>query len=697
MPSLLPGFEYDIFISYRHNDNKSGWVTEFVRALEEELAATVKEPLTIYFDKNPHDGLLETHHVDKSLEGKLKCLIFIPIISQTYCDPKSFAWIHEFVAFNKSSQEDQYGKNIKLSNGNVASRILPVRIHELDPEDKHLLETETGGALRAIEFIFKSPGVNRPLTAADKREDNVGKTFYKDQLNKVANAVKEIITAIKNPAPPKSSIETSALPAGARKPHVIKRFAIAASLFACVFIVGYFLYRRFVVPEPNEVLDKSVAVLPFVNMSNDPDQEYFSDGISEEILNLLAKVPELKVIGRTSSFYFKGKNEDLRIIGEKLGASYVLEGSLRKDGNLIRITAQLIRASDGTHLWSETFERKLENIFQLQDEIASNVLAQLKLKLLAEPQKKAISQEVYNLILKGRYFVDRGNYAKGLGFYEQALALDSTQAIVWASLAQARVIAGVTDFKQYEKNLRLAIHDAGKAISIDDTFSQGHRALSMVYIFYEFDFNRARRELNIASQLDPNNPDGYRDLGVLEDCLGDFDAALVAASKSVELNPLSTPSLSSLANVYTSRLEFEKAEKILKQSLEISSLLERQLVNVYILWGKIDQAENLFNETFDHWDPQDREISKSMMIYASGEPTVALENLKTLLKTYNGNSQRVAEAFAFMDQPDDAFVWLSKAYEERFRMHTLKRSVPFMKYHSDPRYIAMLKKMNLPI
>src|SRR5579872_6820387 len=158
MPSIAPGFEYDIFISYRHNDNRSGWVTDFVNALQEELAATIKEPLTIYFDKNPRDGLLETHNVDKSLEGKLKCLIFIPIISQTYCDEKSFAWQQEFVAFNKISKEDQFGRDVKLSSGNVASRILSIKIHDLDGDDKAIIEKEIHGVLRAIEFTFNSAG-----------------------------------------------------------------------------------------------------------------------------------------------------------------------------------------------------------------------------------------------------------------------------------------------------------------------------------------------------------------------------------------------------------------------------------------------------------------------------------------------------------------------------------------------------------
>ena len=169
MPSILPGYEYDIFISYRHNDNLDGWVTDFVQSLEKELRSTLKDSVTIYFDKNPHDGLLETHNVDKSLEGKLKCLIFIPIISQTYCDTKSFAWQQEFVAFNKLAKEDQFGRDIKLINGNVASRILPIKIHNIDAEDKAVIETEIGGVLRAIEFIYKEAGVNRPLKSTDNK------------------------------------------------------------------------------------------------------------------------------------------------------------------------------------------------------------------------------------------------------------------------------------------------------------------------------------------------------------------------------------------------------------------------------------------------------------------------------------------------------------------------------------------------
>ena len=165
MASIFPGFEYDIFISYRQKDNKGEkWVSEFVEALKNELESTFKEEISVYFDINPHDGLLETNDVGASLKEKLKCLVFIPIISQTYCDPKSFAWQYEFCTFNKLAREDQIGRDIRLVNGNVTSRILPVKIHDLNEEDTKVLENELGGPLRAIEFIFKSPGVNRPLT-----------------------------------------------------------------------------------------------------------------------------------------------------------------------------------------------------------------------------------------------------------------------------------------------------------------------------------------------------------------------------------------------------------------------------------------------------------------------------------------------------------------------------------------------------
>ena len=198
MASLIPGYEYDIFISYRQKDNKyDGWVTDFVNNLKSELEATFKEEISVYFDINPHDGLLDTYDVDASLKDKLKCLVFIPIISRTYCDPKSFAWEHEFKAFVEQASKDQFGLKVGIPNGNVISRVLPVRIHDLEKTDIKLCESVLGGVLRGVDFVYKTAGVNRPLRPTeDHPHDNANKTFYRDQINKIANGIEEIISGL---------------------------------------------------------------------------------------------------------------------------------------------------------------------------------------------------------------------------------------------------------------------------------------------------------------------------------------------------------------------------------------------------------------------------------------------------------------------------------------------------------------------
>jgi eukaryotic-like serine/threonine-protein kinase len=199
MASIIPGYNYDIFISYRQKDNRyDGWVTEFVDHLEKELEATFKEEISVYFDINPSDYLLESYEVDASLKDKLKCLIFIPVISRTYCDPKSFAWEYEFKAFVKQASEDHLGLKIKLPNGNVANRVLPVRIHDLDNDDIKRCELVLGGVLRGIEFIYKEPGVNRSLSPKDHEEKNLNHTNYRNQINKVALTAKDIIESMKS-------------------------------------------------------------------------------------------------------------------------------------------------------------------------------------------------------------------------------------------------------------------------------------------------------------------------------------------------------------------------------------------------------------------------------------------------------------------------------------------------------------------
>lgn len=248
--ALLQGFEHDIFISYRQKDNKyDGWVTEFVTNLKKELEATFKDDVSIYFDENPHDGLLETHNVDLSLSKRLNSLIVIPIVSQTYCDPKSFAWQHEFLAFLKLIRNDRFGQHVKLANGNVASRILPVRIHDLEPEDLALFENETGELLRSVDFIYRLPGVNRQLRAKDDEQvKGTNQTIYRDQINKVARAIKEIVQGLKQADQPSGATtpkqktipapQTVDAPAHPSRSNL--KLILGAALFAMVAATAYF-------------------------------------------------------------------------------------------------------------------------------------------------------------------------------------------------------------------------------------------------------------------------------------------------------------------------------------------------------------------------------------------------------------------------------------------------------------------------
>src|SRR5664280_650705 len=316
MTSLIQGFDYDIFISYRQKDNKGDrWVSEFVDALKTELESTFKEEITVYFDINPHDGLLETHDVDASLKEKLKCLVFIPIISRTYCDPKSFAWEHEFKAFIETAHQDLFGLKINLPSGNVASRVLPVRIHDLDITDIKLCETLLGGVLRGVDFVYKSTGVNRPLRAnEDHPQDNLNKTYYRDQINKVANAVKEIITAIRkhnqqDGEVPKEVVNSKPESHKKLNPKII----VASVIVLALIILGYFFIPKLF--NSSKQVDKSIAVLPFKSLSDDPEKQYLADGMMDAILLHLQKFKDLRVLDRTSVEQYRETKKTTYVIG----------------------------------------------------------------------------------------------------------------------------------------------------------------------------------------------------------------------------------------------------------------------------------------------------------------------------------------------------------------------------------------------
>jgi tetratricopeptide (TPR) repeat protein len=464
MGSLIPGYEYDIFISYRQKDNKGDrWVSKFVDTLRTELEATFKEDVTVYFDDNPHDRLQETHNVDKSLEGKLKCLIFIPILSQTYCDPNSFAWQYEFLSFLSLAAADRYGKDVKLKSGNVASRILPVRIHDLEPEDIKMFEQATGSVLRSMDFVFKtSTGVNRPLKFnEDHPNENLNKTFYNDQINKVANSIKDIIKGLKITDPdqsdlnaklndhdkPKRSedgihIHEKKLQKGNMHNLILK---ISLSVIVSFVVVFWFIStikQRDKINISRDIDGRiSVIVNDFNNNTNDSSLNWLKIGIPELLRNKLASSRELVVqntqimselyesIGRTSNAAVIP--EISRDAAMKLKAGAYITGSFQKYGSDILTLVKLIDTQSDELLWTGQAEGRLEDINEFADSLSLQLRNFLEIKVLKQKAtseygdiniKSPIALKKYT---EGMEFFLHGKLSQALLSFEESYMIDT--------------------------------------------------------------------------------------------------------------------------------------------------------------------------------------------------------------------------------------------------------------------------------
>jgi TolB-like protein len=463
MASIIPGFEYDIFISYRQKDNKyDGWVTEFVDNLKKELEATFKEDVSVYFDINPHDGLLETHDVDASLKEKIKCLVLIPIISHTYCDPKSFAWEHEFKAFIDLASQDQFGLKVKLPGGNVTNRVLPVRIHDLDAEDVKLCESVIGGYLRGVEFIYREPGVNRSLTPGDDEKKNLNKTRYRNQINKVANAIKEIITGLKSgkevsgKEKPDQELpweEVKKVPED-KQAGLNKTKLLSYSIFAFLVLVllGAYLYPKIF---KRDTLDKlrssgekiSIAVMPFKNMTNDTTWNAYQEGIQTNLISSLTNTGELFVRKKdnvNALLNSKGPVEYASIspsvadkISNKLEADIFINGSIQHAGSTLRLNAELIDTKTKEVL--KSFEvngpYNQDIIFEITDSLRKKVTDFLLIsKLIKENplyqhyKPPTTSPEALRYFFYGQNARNKGDFAGGISWGFKALAADSTFA-----------------------------------------------------------------------------------------------------------------------------------------------------------------------------------------------------------------------------------------------------------------------------
>jgi TolB-like protein len=581
MSCSIEGYNYDIFISYRQKDNKyDGWVTEFVENLKKELEATFKEEISVYFDINPHDGLLETHDVDASLKVKLKCLIFIPIISKTYCDPNSFAWENELKAFAELALNDRLGLMVKLLNGNVASRILPVRIHEITECDVKLFETITGSFLRGIDFIYKEPGVNRPLRSNEENPSgNLNHTFYRNQVNKVSNAIQELIMAIQSPGqrsdgnPPKELISKSV----SGKKSILKY--ITGAIIAIILIIAGIIFFPKLINKDNE-RENSIAVLPFYSMSADTSNQYLADGMMDAILTHLSKINDLRVMSRTSVEQYRKTKKTTAQIGKELDVKYILEGSFQKAGDSIRLIAQLIRVGKEGHVWSDIYDRLWKNVFSVQSEVAKKIASELKGVLTPEEIEKIAeipteNLDAYQAYLRGRYYTDQPHFSQkdwneALSAFQEAEGIDTTFALACAELAKAHGRLVFLSLDPSDSRKETANTYAIKALRLGPDQPRVQIAIGYYYFYAQRDIAQALKYLDIAEKNLPNDFDIFSAKAEIYLATGKWDEHLYFLEKALVLNPRSSSGLTDLAKYYWLTRRYKEAIDAANKSIAIS-------------------------------------------------------------------------------------------------------------------------------
>jgi TolB-like protein/AraC-like DNA-binding protein/Tfp pilus assembly protein PilF len=456
----------------------------------------------------------------------------------------------------------------------------------------------------------------------------------------------------------------------------------------------------------NQTTHKSIAVLPFVNMSSDPDNEYFSDGITEEIINALTTVQGLKVIARTSSFTFKNKNIDVRTIGRQLGVSTVLEGSVRKMKNRVRITAQLINTNDGTHIWSKNFDRELEDIFALQDEVSMLIADQIRENFghFEIPSFSHLSPtqniEAYDLWLKGSFHLKRKDFddiKKSISFFKDAISVDPNYAEAFSMLGEAYIHAAGFGMMSTMEAHELARESAEKAIASDTENAHAHKVLAYVKLFYDWDWEAALAAYNkaIAYGLPEQNEFiSYYYIFITED----FEKAIQVAKKGIEIDPLHVISHWQLGLTYYFARRFKESIAAFSGALEVDpnfgeALRYRGLVKGYL--GKYREALTDIHRALELAGGQglanlDLLVVKILM----GKKK---EVLAVVEKSEYVDSSDPAFLYSLLGMPDEAVFWLKKACEERsVMMVSLKNFWVWDNLRGDSRFQEMYDQMNFP-
>lgn len=516
----------------------------------------------------------------------------------------------------------------------------------------------------------------------------------------IAFALQEIASGASSSVP-----RATAVRASGRNALFIGMAAAAALLAAAVLLLRHRNPPASAPAAAPASAGPSIAVLPFTNLSSDKDQEYFSDGLAEELMSLLTKVKEVRVAGRTSSFSFKGKTDDIATIGQKLHVATVLEGSVRRAGDQLRVSTQLVNVADGYQIWAETYARNASDIFAVQGEIAAAVVAALRVKLRPEEQPasahRTSNPEAYNHYLLGRQFYARGslpNRRRALEEYQKAIALDAGYAAAWAevSVAEGYLADYMENAAEVAKKKQAALDAAERAIALNPQMADGYAARGYHRLLIAWDWSGAKIDLERALSLNPGDARTQVRYGSVLASLGRLPEAIAAMRKATEVDPLSAPAWENLGFFLCANGQLAEGRKALTRALEISP--EHAFAHFHVgvtalLEGNPTGALPEFEKAGDIL----RQTGVAIAEYDLGHVKESQQLLDELVTKFAHDAlYQIANVYAWRGEKDKAFEWLDRAYAEHDAgLASLVYDPLVARLRGDPRHAALLKKLNL--
>jgi TolB-like protein/DNA-binding winged helix-turn-helix (wHTH) protein len=481
----------------------------------------------------------------------------------------------------------------------------------------------------------------------------------------------------------------------------------AAAVAVILVVVGYISWRHFRANAPAGSEKIMLAVLPFENLTGDPNKEYLADGLTEEVISQLSRLNpgRLGVIARTSVMGYKHKDEHLDQIGRDLSVQYVLENSLRQSGERLRITSQLLQVKDQSHLWSQDYDYSPKDILKVEDDVAKAVVQEIQLRLTSQQQAElgqshSVKPEAFDAYLQGYYFFERNNdkdTEMAGKYYEQATQLDPSYALAWVGLSRVRKWQGMRGLIPSEEGYRLAREEVERALALNPSLAEAHTQMGRIKQQLDFDWAGADASARRAVDLEPGNPEAVRFAASVASFLGRTGEALRLSRQAVDLDPLNAESWERLGECEYLAGQLDEAAAHSKRALELNPDVwpgPFQLSEIYVMQAR--QQDALLEIKLIRYDPQ-RTFLYAIAYHALGrkeDSDAALSELIAQPQT----AYEVAQVYAFRNQPDAAFEWLDRALVQRNPGLIITKVDPFLKsLHNDPRFAALMKKLNFPI